>query len=82
VSWDLLEFALIAAQFVAMKLGYGYTIEEQLSATTVGGIQIDVFPSLVGVAKFHHSQHLELDLEKSPQDLNIKPKEQITMTST
>jgi predicted RNase H-like nuclease len=84
VSWDLLEFALIIAKFVAMKLGYGYTIEEQLSATTIGGIQIDVFPSLVGVAKFHHdrAKRLELALDKSPQDLNIKPKEQITMTST
>jgi hypothetical protein len=48
VSWYLLEFALIAAQFVVMKLGYGYTIEEQLSATTVGGIQIDVFLRWLG----------------------------------
>ncbi|KAJ6588471.1 hypothetical protein B0H19DRAFT_1248127 [Mycena capillaripes] len=38
----------VVRQFVAMKLGHGYTIEEQLSETTNGGIQIDVFPSLVG----------------------------------
>jgi hypothetical protein len=66
-----------------MKLGHGYTIEEQLSDTTNGGIQIDVFPSLVGVATFQHSQkQLDLTLDKSPQQLNIRRSEQITMTST
>jgi len=73
----------VVRQFVAMKLGHGYTIEEQLSATMDGGIQIDVFPSLVGVANFYQarSQHQLLDLDKSPQQLNIKPNERITMTS-
>jgi predicted RNase H-like nuclease len=64
-----------------MKLGHGYTIEEQLSDTTNGGIQIDVFPSLANVATFYHS-YLKLALDKSPQQLNIKPNEKITMTST
>jgi hypothetical protein len=73
----------LTGQFVAMKIGHGHTIEEPLSKTAIGGIQIDVFPSLVGVTKFRQdpAQHLEVALDKSPQDLNIKPKEQITMTS-
>ncbi|KAJ6588398.1 hypothetical protein B0H19DRAFT_1248064 [Mycena capillaripes] len=68
--------------FVAMKLGHGYTIEEQLSETKIGGIQIDVFPSLR--AKFYQgpSQAQGLALDKSPRQLNLKPNETITMTST
>ncbi|KAH8802024.1 hypothetical protein DL96DRAFT_1687204 [Flagelloscypha sp. PMI_526] len=42
----------IIRQFVAMKLGNGYTIEEQLSNNAKGGIQIDVFPSLAGIVTF------------------------------
>ncbi|KAJ6588408.1 hypothetical protein B0H19DRAFT_1248071 [Mycena capillaripes] len=72
----------VVRQFVAMKLGHGYTIEEQLSETKIGGIQIDVFPSLLG--KFYQgpSQAQGLALDKSPRQLNIKPNELITMTST
>ncbi|KAJ7858954.1 hypothetical protein B0H14DRAFT_3632041 [Mycena olivaceomarginata] len=75
----------VVQQFVAMKLGYRYTIEEQLSDTMMGGIQIDVFPSIVGLATFYHGssqRKLELALDKSPEQLNIKPGEQIAMTST
>ncbi|KAE9394937.1 hypothetical protein BT96DRAFT_1022230 [Gymnopus androsaceus JB14] len=61
----------VVRQFVAMKLGYGYTIEEQLANTTNGGIQIDVFPPLID----------ELRLDKSPTQLDIKPNEKISMTS-
>ncbi|KAJ6588409.1 hypothetical protein B0H19DRAFT_1248072 [Mycena capillaripes] len=54
-----------------------------------GGIQIDVFPSLVDVATFYQgpsryegNSDNKLDLGKTPQELNIKPNEKITMTST
>ncbi|KAH8818838.1 hypothetical protein DL96DRAFT_1427993, partial [Flagelloscypha sp. PMI_526] len=60
----------VVRQFVAMKLGHGYTIEEQLSNTTNGGIQIDVFPTLSGSVTFHHGSS-QLALDKSPSDLNI-----------
>ncbi|KAF7366532.1 Ubiquitin-like domain-containing protein [Mycena sanguinolenta] len=74
----------VVRQFVAMELGNGYTIEEQLSKTQVGGIQIDVFPSLGGVVEFHEylTRRRRLILDKSPQQLNIGLKEQIIMTST
>ncbi|KAF7366533.1 hypothetical protein MSAN_00910600 [Mycena sanguinolenta] len=74
----------VVRQFVAMKLGHGYTIEEQLSETKIGGIQIDVFPSLDGVVKFCQdpTQHRGFDLDKSPQQLNMKPNERIIMTSS
>ncbi|KAF7341974.1 Ubiquitin-like domain-containing protein [Mycena venus] len=75
----------VVRQFVAMKLGHGYTIEEQLSNTTMGGIQIDVFPSMVGLATFYHGSSKNLPglaLDKSPLQLNIKPGEQMAMTST
>ncbi|KAF8208336.1 hypothetical protein K438DRAFT_1813838 [Mycena galopus ATCC 62051] len=74
----------VVRQFVAMKLGHGYTIEEQLSETKIGGIQIDVFSSLNRVVTFsqEHAQHLDLALDKSPQGLNVKPGEEISMAST
>jgi hypothetical protein len=63
-----------------MKLGHRYTIEEQLSNTANGGIQVDVFPSLeeVVVCEYHGYQ---LSLDKSPKDLNINRGETISMTS-
>ncbi|KAH8802011.1 hypothetical protein DL96DRAFT_1475918, partial [Flagelloscypha sp. PMI_526] len=70
----------VIRQFVAMKLGHRYTIEEQLSNTANGGIQVDVFPSLEEVVVFEcHGYQLPLD--KSPQDLNINRGETISMTS-
>ncbi|KAH8818836.1 hypothetical protein DL96DRAFT_1560353 [Flagelloscypha sp. PMI_526] len=68
------------ALFVAMKLGHGYTIEEQLSNTTHGGIQIDVFPTLAGSVTFHHGAS-KLALDKSPSDLNIKLGDIITLST-
>jgi hypothetical protein len=67
-----------------MKLGYRYTVEEQLSDTMMGGIQIDVFPSIVGFATFYHGT-----VARSAslswlwiRALSSKPGEQIAMTST
>ncbi|KAH8834331.1 hypothetical protein DL96DRAFT_1580212 [Flagelloscypha sp. PMI_526] len=71
----------VVRQFVAMKLGHGYTVEEQLANTTNGGIQIDVFPSLVGVVVFRKGMSSPLDLGKSPRQLNIRVNETISMSS-
>ncbi|KAJ6481744.1 hypothetical protein C8R45DRAFT_1215572 [Mycena sanguinolenta] len=75
----------VVRQFVAMKLGHGYTIEEQLSETKIGGIQIDVFSTLEGVVKFQEDQdraqrRLALFLSKSPRELGLNPDAKITMT--
>ena len=74
---------LTTVQFVAMKLGHGYTIEEQLTNTANGGIQIDVYPSLLGDVKFYKegARSSHLDLGKSPKELNIKTKEKINLHS-
>ena len=66
-----------------MKLGHGYTIEEQLTNTANGGIQIDVYPSLLGDVKFYKegARSSHLDLGKSPKELNIKTKEKINLHS-
>jgi len=84
--WDfwyiLITFPHWRAQFVAMKLGHGYTIEEQLAKTTNGGIQIDVFPSLDGVVTFTHEGGRPLDLGKSPRQLGIKPNDRITLDTS
>lgn len=63
-----------------MKLGHGYTIEEQLINTSNGGIQIDVFPSLLDPA-FFRNQWLTLSLEKSPRQLDLKQDQKISMAS-
>ena len=74
---------LTTVQFVAMKLGHGYTIEEQLTNTANGGIQIDVYPSLLKDVKFYkeEARSSPLDLGKSPKELNIKTKEKINLHS-
>ena len=74
---------LTTVQFVAMKLGHGYTIEEQLANTANGGIQIDVYPSLLGDVKFYkdEARSWPLDLGKSPKELNIKTEEKVNLYS-
>ncbi|KAH8799279.1 hypothetical protein DL96DRAFT_1477043, partial [Flagelloscypha sp. PMI_526] len=70
----------VVRQFVAMRLGGGYTIEEQLSAPENGGIQIDVFPSLTDHVAFYHDW-FPLELESSPNGLNILEGETITLST-
>ena len=72
---------LTTVQFVAMKLGHGYTIEEQLTNTANGGIQIDVYPTLPVEFYREEARFLPLDLGKSPKELNIKPEEKIILHS-
>jgi hypothetical protein len=59
-------------QFVAMPLGQGYTIEEQLTGQTKhGGIQIDVFPTFNSAVTFTDGNGPPLDLTLSPLELGI-----------
>ena len=59
-------------QFVAMPLGRGYTIEEQLTGQAKhGGIQIDVFPSFNSAVTFTNGTGPALDLTLSPLELGI-----------
>ena len=79
----VLCMCLTTVQFVAMKLGHGYTIEEQLANTANGGIQIDVYPTLLKEVEFYkeEARFPPLDLGKSPKELNIKTKEKIVLYS-
>ncbi|KAH8823682.1 hypothetical protein DL96DRAFT_1615217 [Flagelloscypha sp. PMI_526] len=73
----------IVRQFVAMKLGKGYTVEEQLSDTLNGGIQIDVFPSLKYSLTFYRKgEFTKLAIDQSPSDLQIKPGEVLSMRAS
>ena len=53
VLCPILSTRLTTVQFVAMKLGHRYTVEEQLANTANGGIQIDVYPPLMTYVKFY-----------------------------
>ena len=65
-----------------MKLGHGYTVEEQLANTANGGIQIDVYPTLLNDVKFYKGEaRFALDLGKSPNELKIKTNEKINLHS-
>lgn len=72
-------------QFVAMPLGKGYTVEEQMTGQAqIGGLQVDVFPSFNLAVKFRkqpedHGGITNLDLTKSPQELGISTSEVINM---
>ncbi|KAK7001049.1 hypothetical protein R3P38DRAFT_3052767 [Favolaschia claudopus] len=73
----------VVRQFVAMKLGHGYTVEEQLSDTRIGGIQIDVFPLLSDVVTFRTNFETTIErLDLSPRELNFGHKDSFIMTST
>jgi len=71
-------------QFVAMPLGHGYTIEEQMTGQAkIGGIQFDVFPSFNSVVGFY-SRHPTMgkagyDMSLSPSQLGIYAGESIEM---
>lgn len=70
----------VVRQFVAMKLGHGYTIEEQLTGRAVyGGIQVDVYPSLRDDVICKSETGIILDITKSPRELGLSPSTKITM---
>ncbi|KAL8292826.1 hypothetical protein RQP46_000520 [Phenoliferia psychrophenolica] len=72
----------VVRQFVAMPLGKGYTVEEQLTGEAkVGGIQLDFYntrscPFSVGVKKAdpdaHSKAERHLDYYKSPAELDLQ----------
>lgn len=71
-------------QFVAMPLGKGYTVEEQMTGhAKIGGFQVDVFPSYNSVVKFRRKPgdvwSTDLSLTKSPQELGMLTSELINM---
>ncbi|KIM75941.1 hypothetical protein PILCRDRAFT_826774 [Piloderma croceum F 1598] len=67
-------------QFVAMPLGHGYTIEEQITGQAKqGGIQIDVFPHLNSCVTFRSDLGLALNITSSPLDLRIANGQRIDM---
>lgn len=73
-------------EFVAMPLGHGYTIEEQVTGqANQGGIQIDVFPSLEESVRFRtglqesDSDGNDLSLLHTPKDLGVHVGSQVEM---
>ncbi|KAF7986960.1 hypothetical protein HWV62_3 [Athelia sp. TMB] len=64
-------------QFVAMPLGRGYTVEEQITSEAKhGGIQVDVYPLLEDSVAFFgesgtKSKRRQLDLLKTPNQLQL-----------
>jgi hypothetical protein len=55
-----------------MKLGYGYTIEEQITGQARhGGIQVDVFPLLENAVSFCAEDRDTLDLHSTPATLGL-----------
>ncbi|KZP34521.1 hypothetical protein FIBSPDRAFT_772231 [Athelia psychrophila] len=70
-------------QFVAMPLGHGYTIEEQLTGEAKhGGIQVDVYPHFGESVAFTDklkSKSKQLDLSKTPAQLGLAKGQYISM---
>ncbi|KAH8801996.1 hypothetical protein DL96DRAFT_1634760 [Flagelloscypha sp. PMI_526] len=74
----------VAQQFVPVKLGHDYTIDDQLRNPASGTIQIDAFPSLADDVTFVRESvpGTPLRLDKCPRDLNIELGEAICMSTT
>ena len=67
-------------QFVAMPLGHGYTIEEQITGQAKqGGIQIDVYPLLASAVEFKDEIGSSKDIRMCPRELQISEGRQISM---
>lgn len=67
-------------QFVAMPLGHGYTIEEQITGQAKqGSIQIDVYPLLESSVEFRHENGNSVDISLSPTELEIVKGKRISM---
>ncbi|KAF9236671.1 hypothetical protein BU15DRAFT_76769 [Melanogaster broomeanus] len=69
----------VVRQFVAMPLGKGYTVEEQLTGSeNVGGIQIDLFPKYDTQIKFSHLER-DVNMYKTARQLGLKAGDSIQM---
>lgn len=67
-------------KFVAMRLGENYTIEEQVTGRgTLGGIQIDVFPSFDLYFCCSTPRGDILDITKTPRQLGLTEADEILM---
>jgi hypothetical protein len=67
-------------QFVAMPLGHGYTIEEQITGQAKqGGIQIDVYPLLASSVEFKDEIGSSKDIRMCPRELQISEGRKISM---
>lgn len=71
---------------MAMPLGHGYTIEEQITGEARhGGIQVDVFPHLGDLVTFvdasenNSEDRTALDLGMTPSQLGLSEGQQIVM---
>ena len=66
-----------------MRLGHGYTVEEQMTGRAVhGGIQIDIYPSLKDAITCESETGMELDITRSPQELGLLPDVNVRMTTS
>ncbi|TDL20732.1 ubiquitin-domain-containing protein [Rickenella mellea] len=66
----------VVRQFVAMPLGQGYTVENQVTGKEdVGGLQIDVFPQYNTSVLFfcQSARYTGTDLFKTPRELGFSP---------
>ena len=64
-----------------MRLGHGYTVEEQMTGRAVhGGIQIDIYPSLKKAIACESETGMKLDITQSPQELGLLPDANLRMT--
>jgi len=70
----------LVLKFVAMPLGQGYTIEEQITGEAKqGGIQIDVYPLLASAVEFKVASKNCRDISMAPRELGIVKGERISM---
>ncbi|TDL20728.1 ubiquitin-domain-containing protein [Rickenella mellea] len=72
----------VVRQFVAMPLGQGYTVENQISGKEdVGGLQIDIFHDLDTSVLFSSQSAREngLDLFKTPRELGLTAQSTVYM---
>ena len=64
-----------------MKLGHGYTVEEQMTGRAIhGGIQIDIYPSLWNAIACESESGVQLDISRSPRGLGLLPSVNLRMT--
>ncbi|GBE89383.1 hypothetical protein SCP_1600440 [Sparassis crispa] len=69
----------VVRQFVAMSLGKGLTVEGQITGTeTVGGLQMEVFPTFPTTVDFHRNG--DLDFYKTPRELGLVAGDTLTFT--
>jgi hypothetical protein len=75
----------VVKQFVAMPLGFGYSVEKQVTGTVfIGGIQLEIIPRLSDKVKFIRPQRNnttspQIDLFLTPRELGMAPGQLLLM---